>query len=125
MKLSKTMLTEKVGPTAGAMVGAGLAVWDAANDTRARLAAGQGFGGLDAKKYAKKADAYGKSARKALAAKIAAETPKKKSGRGASGLIAILIALAAAVGVFYAAWQTLRADDELWVADDPLRAPDA
>ncbi|HBR88710.1 MAG TPA: DNA helicase, partial [Microbacterium sp.] len=22
-------------------------------------------------------------------------------------------------------WQTLRADDELWVADDPLRAPDA
>ena len=24
-----------------------------------------------------------------------------------------------------AAWQTLRADDELWVADDPLRAPDA
>ena len=28
-------------------------------------------------------------------------------------------------GVLYAAWQTLRADDELWVADDPLRAPDA
>jgi hypothetical protein len=33
--------------------------------------------------------------------------------------------VAAAVGVLYAAWQTLRADDELWVADDPLRAPDA
>ena len=27
--------------------------------------------------------------------------------------------------VAYAAWQTLRADDELWVADDPLSAPDA
>ena len=28
-------------------------------------------------------------------------------------------------GVIFAAWQTLRADDELWVADDPLRAPEA
>ena len=28
-------------------------------------------------------------------------------------------------GVIYAAWQTMRADDELCVADDPLRAPDA
>ena len=37
--------------------------------------------------------------------------------RGAVGI--------AAAGVAYAAWQTLRADDELWVADDPLRAPDA
>jgi len=27
--------------------------------------------------------------------------------------------------VLYAAWQALRADDELWVADDPLAAPDA
>ena len=37
----------------------------------------------------------------------------------------LLFGVAAAVGVAYAAWQTLRADDELWVADDPLRAPDA
>lgn len=124
MKFSKTVLTDKVVPTAGAVVGAGLSVWDAANDTRARLAAGRGFGGLDAKKYAKKADAYGKSATKALAAKLA-PAPPKKSGLGASGIIAILLGVAAAIGVFYAAWQTLRADDELWVADDPLRAPDA
>jgi len=124
MKFSKTVLTDKVVPTAGAVVGAGLSVWDAANDTRARLAAGRGFGGLDAKKYAKKADAYGKSATKALAAKLA-PPPPKKNGLGASGIIAILLGVAAAIGVFYAAWQTLRADDELWVADDPLRAPDA
>ena len=37
----------------------------------------------------------------------------------------IIFGVAAALGVAYAAWQTLRADDELWVADDPLRAPDA
>ena len=48
-----------------------------------------------------------------------------KQGIGAGGVIAIILGIAAAVGVLYAAWQTLRADDELWVADDPLRAPDA
>ena len=36
-----------------------------------------------------------------------------------------IIKATAGFGVLYAAWQTLRADDELWVADDPLRAPDA
>ena len=40
-------------------------------------------------------------------------------------VIALILGVAAAAGVLYAAWQTLRADDELWVADDPLRAPDA
>ena len=49
----------------------------------------------------------------------------QKKGIGAGGVIAIILGVAAAVGVLYAAWQTLRADDELWVADDPLRAPDA
>ena len=48
-----------------------------------------------------------------------------KKGVSAGGVIAILLGVAAAAGVIYAAWQTLRADDELWVADDPLRAPDA
>jgi hypothetical protein len=51
------------------------------------------------------------------------EPPKR--GIGAGGIIAIIFGVAAALGVAYAAWQTLRADDELWVADDPLRAPDA
>ena len=49
--------------------------------------------------------------------------PKKKGGAGA--VIAIVLGVAAAGAVLYAAWQTLRADDELWVADDPLSAPDA
>ena len=61
---------------------------------------------------------------KKLAKKLAALEPKRK-GIGAGGVIAILLGVAAAAGVLYAAWQTLRADDELWVADDPLRAPDA
>ncbi|QEW01652.1 DNA helicase [Microbacterium lushaniae] len=122
VQLSRHLLTDKVVPTAGAVVGSAMSVWDAANDTRTRLASGRGLALPDAKTYAKKADKYGKKATKALSAKFA---EPKRSGMGAGGVIAILLGIAAAAGVVYAAWQTLRADDELWVADDPLRAPDA
>ena len=44
---------------------------------------------------------------------------------GIGSIIAIVLGAAAAAGVLYAAWQALRTDDELWVADDPLSAPDA
>jgi hypothetical protein len=104
-QFSKQVLSDKVVPTAGAVVGSALSVWDAANDTRSRLASGRGFD-LPA------------SWRKAPPAPV-------KKGLGAGGVIAIILGVAAAIGVLYAAWQTLRADDELWVADDPLRAPDA
>lgn len=49
----------------------------------------------------------------------------KKKGLGLGSVIAIVLGAAAAVGVVVAAWQALRADDELWVADDPLSAPNA
>ena len=123
-KFSKQVLSEKVVPTAGAVVGSALSVWDAANDTRSRLAAGKGFSLPDASTYAKKADKYGAQYSRKLADKLVLLDPPKK-GIGAGGVIAIILGVAAAAGVLYAAWQTLRADDELWVADDPLRAPDA
>lgn len=41
-----------------------------------------------------------------------------EKGLGAGTYIAIGVGLAAAAGVAYAIWQTFRADDELWVADD-------
>ena len=75
-------------------------------------------------KYSKKADKYGAQATKKLASKLVILEPPKR-GIGAGGVVAIILGVAAAAGVLYAAWQTLRADDELWVADDPLRAPDA
>ncbi|WP_309065020.1 DNA helicase [Microbacterium sp.] len=50
--------------------------------------------------------------------------PKKKS-TGLGSIVAIVLGAAAAIGVVYAAWQALRADDELWVADDPLSPPNA
>jgi hypothetical protein len=100
----RRVVNSTVIPAAGAVVGSAMSVWDAANDTRSRLASGRG---LDFSAFKKPAPA-----------------PVKK-GMGAGGVIAIILGVAAALGVLYAAWQTLRADDELWVADDPLRAPDA
>jgi hypothetical protein len=121
--VTRKVLTDKVVPTAGALVGGALSVWDAAGDTRARIAAGRGID-LDPAKYQKKAAKYGAKASKKIAGRLAAlESPRR--GIGAGGVIAIILGVAAAAGVLYAAWQTLRADDELWVADDPLSAPDA
>ena len=120
----KKVVNSTVIPAAGAVVGSALSVWDAANDTRAQLASGRGFALPDSKNYGKKADKYAREASRYLSAKLERSAPQKK-GMGAGGVIAIILGVAAAVGVLYAAWQTLRADDELWVADDPLRAPDA
>ena len=61
------------------------------------------------------------AARAKLTGKVV-EPPKKKS---TGPIIALALGVAAAVGILFAAWQALRADDELWVADDPLAAPDA
>ncbi|GAA1955293.1 DNA helicase [Microbacterium deminutum] len=105
VKMSKQVLNDRVVPAAGAVVGSALSVWDAALDQRAKFTSGNGI--TLPKSFAK-----------------AAPVPVK-SGIGASGIIAIILGVAAALGILYAAWQTLRADDELWVADDPLRAPDA
>lgn len=123
VRVGKQVLTDRVIPATGAVVGSALSVWDAANDTRQRLTAGRELN-LDLEALAKRADKRGKGISKRLAAQLAAAAPEKK-GIGAGGVIAIILGVAAAVGVLYAAWQTLRADDELWVADDPLRAPDA
>ena len=46
-----------------------------------------------------------------------AVVPVKSSG-GAGRYLLIGVGLVAAAGIAYAAWQTLRADDELWVSDD-------
>ena len=105
VKASKKVLNDTVVPAAGAVVGSAMSVWDAANDTRVKLSKGRGI---------ELSKAFSK----------AAPVPVK-SGPGAGGVIAIILGVAAALGILYAAWQTLRADDELWVADDPLRAPDA
>lgn len=44
----------------------------------------------------------------------------QKTGPGAGVFVALGVGLVAAAGVGYAVWQTFRADDELWVADDEV-----
>jgi len=123
VKTSKKVYNEKLVPAAGAVIGSALSVWDAAAEKRERLAAGRGFGDIDLSALQKDAAKRAKKASKDLRVHVAA--PSEKKGIGAGGVIALILGAAAALGVLYAAWQTLRADDELWVADDPLRAPDA
>ena len=48
----------------------------------------------------------------------AAAVVKEKQGPGVGTYLAIGAGIIAAAGVAYAVWQTFRADDELWVADD-------
>jgi hypothetical protein len=98
MEVSQRVINDRVIPAAGAVVGSALSVWDAANERRGAINSGRG---------------------------VIAVPVEPKKGMGAGGVIALLLGIGAAIGVIYAAWQTLRADDELWVADDPLRAPDA
>ena len=43
VKVSRKVLNDTVVPAAGAVVGSALSVWDAANDTRAKLASGRGI----------------------------------------------------------------------------------
>ncbi|MFT4210398.1 MAG: DNA helicase [Microbacterium sp.] len=124
LSASRRVLSDGVVPAAGAVVGGALSVWDAAADTRARIAAGRGLTLPDSAALQKKAAKYSAATTKKLSARLAALEPKRK-GIGAGGIIALILGGIAAAGVLYAAWQTLRADDELWVADDPLRAPDA
>ncbi|GAA2535391.1 hypothetical protein GCM10009860_14720 [Microbacterium mitrae] len=99
---SKSFLDKRVVPVVGGVVGTAISAWDAAKTTRERVAHGGPVFTL-----------------------ASAPAPAPKKGTSAGSVIAIILGVGAAIGVLYAAWQTLRADDELWVADDPLAAPEA
>jgi hypothetical protein len=96
VKIGKHVVDDKFVPIVGGVVGSALTAWDVAN-----------------------------AKRHGVAVQVRKATAPQKKGPGLGSVIAIILGAAAAVGVLYAAWQALRADDELWVADDPLAAPDA
>ena len=95
VKFGKHVVDHRVVPVVGGVVGTALSAWDVANKKRADL----GWGPRHV-------------------------APQKKS-MGFGSVVAIVLGVATAVGVVAAAWQALRADDELWVADDPLSPPNA
>lgn len=47
-----------------------------------------------------------------------AEASGQKKGIGAGRVVLILLGVGLLAGIGYAVWQTLRADDDLWVADE-------
>lgn len=93
---AKRGLDKKVLPAVGSAIGTVMALGDVARDARVQAA----FERIQPKK-----------------------AQKKKSSIGT--VIAVTAGVAAAAGVAYAVWQTFRADDELWVADDEEAFPSA
>ena len=79
--------------TVGSALGSVLSIGDIANDARVRRAVGR-------------------------ISPRAVAVVEKNRGPGVGTYLAIGAGIVAAAGVAYAVWQTFRADDELWVADD-------
>ncbi|MGN6428500.1 hypothetical protein [uncultured Leifsonia sp.] len=104
--VARDRLVGDVIPAVGTAVGTALSVVDHARAARAAAFAGE-F----------------KKAGKELTRRTAAV--KEKSGPGAGTVIAVGLGVIAAAGLLYAVWQTFRADDELWVADEEPTTPPA
>lgn len=81
--------------TIGNLVGSVLSIGDIANDTRVRRAL-----------------------ERVSPTAAAVVKQNQKKGPGFGTILAIGAGVVVAAGVAYAVWQTFRADDELWVADD-------
>jgi hypothetical protein len=75
-------------------------------------------GHVDGAKGGAKLRAAAKAGRVAAkhGSKLAASNKKKSGGFG--GTLGILLGVGVVAGIGYAVWQTLRADDDLWVADE-------
>lgn len=94
-------LTEDVFPVVSSALGSALAILEAARNPEVRAALGR-------------ATALGRSA--ASRAGIAKSKPSAGPGR----YILLGVGIVAVAGIAYAAWQTLRADDDLWIDDEEL-----
>lgn len=78
----------------------------------------------DYKGAAKKAKGFSKDLdRRAKAALKEYDKKYNKKGIGVGGWFLIGAGVAALAAVGYALWQTFRADDDLWIADEELDAP--
>lgn len=75
-----------------------------------------------AEKEAKKLTGKAKKAQRKAEKKFNKQTNKKK-GLGFGGWFLIGSAVTAVAALGYALWQTFRADDDLWIADEELDAP--
>jgi hypothetical protein len=105
----KHKITDDVVPSVSSAVGAALGAVEAAKNKELR----------DAWNRVSKA---GKDAGVKFGQKVGVIEKKKSPGVGTFLLIGAGVVALAAIG--YAAWQTLRADDDLWVEDEPIETPE-
>ncbi|MES1169693.1 MAG: hypothetical protein ABUL47_03285 [Leifsonia sp.] len=96
---ARERFSDDVLPSLSATIGSALALLDVAKDSRVR-------------EVMKRAASTASSV-KGRASFV--EPPKKSAGPGRYILIGL--GVVATLGVAYAAWQTLRADDDLWIED--------
>jgi uncharacterized SAM-dependent methyltransferase len=101
VEASREHFSDDVVPALSSALGSALAIIEAAKKADVRAAVG-------------KAASAGKEA----AAKTGLVKAKPSPGPGRYILIGV--GLVAAAGIAYAAWQTLRADDDLWIDDEEL-----
>ncbi len=97
--------TDELLPALSGAIGSALAMVDVAQDPRLRAALTQAS-----------------SAATSAGRRVGVVEPPKKSGPGTYILVAM--GAIAVIGIAYAAWQTLRSDDDLWIEDlgDPGEA---
>jgi hypothetical protein len=112
---AREKVVEDVLPSVGTALGSAIAALDAARSPEVRdaIKSASTKASKSASKFGHEASA---NARKALSKTPLPVSPPKSSGPGKYILIGI--AVVAVAGIAYAAWQTLRADDDLWIDDD-------
>lgn len=103
---ARDKVKDDVIPALAGVGASAVSVLDIANDVRARLEKNAGKAG-------KKLD------------KATRKLRHKKTGPGAGTIVLISVGVVALAGVAYAAWQTFRADDDLWIADDEPEVGDS
>jgi hypothetical protein len=96
------VINHNVVPAVGTVLGTALSVADVAHDARVQSAIKR----LQAAK-----------------GELTKKAKPQKSGPGFGTYLALALAGAALIGIVYAVWQTFRADDELWVAEDDSTEP--
>lgn len=120
---AKNKVVREVLPGVTASVASALATLEASKDPRVREVVRQvqrtgGRVGKNASRAFGEASKRATSAYTAVGTRVGLVKPPKRSGPGFGGWALIGLGVVLVAGIAYAAWQTLRADDELWVLDE-------
>ncbi|MCW4385816.1 hypothetical protein OH146_08520 [Salinibacterium sp. SYSU T00001] len=120
----------EIFPSVASALASALAVIEVTKDARVRDAMKAVQKAGEKKEHvldvsSKKAKKKAKKLRKELGKKVSFVPPKSTPGPGR--YIVMGVAAVAVAGIGYAIWQTLRADDDLWISDEPedLSKPEA